>query len=80
MIAETDLNEFLKAAFPDAEIALFDKTGMQDHFRLWVSSRAFEGKNLLEQHQMVYQALDVPLKDGRLHAIEIKTDIPASAQ
>ncbi len=76
MITEEAFNELLKSAFPDADIAIFDKTGAMDHFRLWISSKAFEGKNLIEQHQMVYRALDDAMKDGRIHAVEIKTDIP----
>ncbi len=78
MITDEALTELIKAAFPDADVALFDLTGVQDHFRLWVSSKAFEGKNLIQQHQLVYQALDAALKDGRLHAVEIKTEVPAS--
>lgn len=76
MITEQELETLVKEAFPDADVAIFDKTGMRDHYRLWVSSRAFAGKNLIQQHQMVYRALDVPMQDGRLHAVEIKTDVP----
>jgi len=36
-----------------------------------VVSAAFAGKNLLDRHRLVYQALDVPMKDGRIHALEI---------
>lgn len=78
MISEHELTLILQQTFPDSEVAIFDKTGMSDHFRIWISSPAFAGKNLIEQHQLVYQALDAPMKDGRLHAIEIKTDVPVS--
>jgi len=29
---------------------------------------------LLDRHRMVYQALDEPMKDGRIHALEIKAE------
>lgn len=77
MMTEDDIAAIIKAAMPDADVAVFDTTGTQDHFRLFVSSKAFEGKNLIERHQWVYQILDAPLKDGRLHALEIKTDVPS---
>jgi stress-induced morphogen len=76
MITEAAFTDLLKQAFPDAEVALFDKTGNMDHFRLFISSKAFAGKNLIAQHQLVYQAIDDAMKDGRIHAVEIKTDIP----
>jgi len=41
-----------------------------------VRSRSFAGKSLLEQHRMVYGALDAALKDGRVHAVQIRTIIP----
>ncbi|MBV8689246.1 MAG: BolA/IbaG family iron-sulfur metabolism protein [Candidatus Eremiobacteraeota bacterium] len=44
-----------------------------DHFNISVSSAEFSQKSLIEQHQMVYAALRPALKDGRLHAVELKT-------
>jgi stress-induced morphogen len=76
MITETEFTNLLLAAFPDAEVALVDTTGTLDHYRLWVKSAAFEGKNLIQQHQLVYKALDAAMKDGRIHAVEIKTEAP----
>jgi stress-induced morphogen len=76
MITEEEFKSLIKASMPDAEVEVFDITGTMDHFRIWVSSTAFEGKNLIEQHQMVYKALDAAMKDGRIHAVEIKTEVP----
>ena len=78
MMTEAEIAELIKSHYPDAEVALMDVTGASDHFRLWVSSSVFVGKNLIEQHQLVYKALDAAMKDGRLHAIEIKTEVPTS--
>jgi stress-induced morphogen len=36
-----------------------------------IVSEAFHGKNLLDRHRLIYQALDVPMKDGRIHALEL---------
>ena len=32
---------------------------------------AFKGKNLLDRHRLIYHALDTPMKDGRIHALEL---------
>lgn len=76
MITETDLQHCLQEAFPDGDIALMDLTGMQDHYRLFISSHQFKDKPLIAQHQLVYSALNPLLKSGQLHAVEIKTDTP----
>jgi stress-induced morphogen len=47
-----------------------------DHFNVTVRSAAFAGKSLLEQHQLVYGTLKTALKDGRVHAVELKTLLP----
>lgn len=77
MISDNDITALIQAHMPDADTAVFDLTGTRDHFRVWVSSQAFVGKNLIQRHQMVYQALDDAMKDGRIHAVEIKTEVPA---
>ncbi len=65
---------------PDAEVDIHDRTGTMDHFNLRIASAAFSGKTLIEQHQMVYAALGAALKDGRVHAVELKTQILEKAQ
>jgi stress-induced morphogen len=76
MITETELTQLVQATFPDADVAVMDITGMMDHFRLYIASKAFEGKNPIQRHKMVYKALDEAMQDGRIHALEIKTDVP----
>jgi stress-induced morphogen len=59
---------------PDASVSVTDRTGTMDHFSILVISDAFKGKNLLDRHRLVYEALAEPMKDGRIHALEIKAD------
>jgi stress-induced morphogen len=42
-----------------------------NHLKVVIVSDGFQGKNLLDRHRMVYQALDAPMKDGRIHALEL---------
>lgn len=74
MITNDQLTTYLRKAMPDAVVSVTDRTGTRDHFNLRVVSDAFKGKNLLDRHRMVYQALDEPMKDGRIHALEITAE------
>ena len=56
---------------PDAAVTVTDRTGTMDHLKVRVVSEAFREKNLLDRHRLIYQALDVPMKDGRIHALEL---------
>ena len=73
MIAGAALTDLIRARLPDAEVGIFDRTGTMDHFNVTVRSSAFRGKSLLEQHRLVYGALQDALADGRVHAVELKT-------
>jgi stress-induced morphogen len=78
MITRQSLIEYIRALIPDAEVSVTDPTGTMDHFSIHVASRRFEGRSLLDRHRMVYKALSEPMKDGRIHAVEIKTKVPGS--
>lgn len=65
----------LRNHLSDAEIRLEDRTGTMDHFNLFVRSRSFTGLSLLDQHRLVYTALDEAMRDGRIHALQIKTEV-----
>jgi len=73
MIQPEDIHKVLTTSFPDGEVTVQDLTGTLDHFQVMVLWAGFEGKGLVEQHQMVNKALAGPLEDGRLHALSIKT-------
>ncbi len=73
MIESTSLVALVRAGIPDADVTVADRTGTMDHFNVTVRSRAFKDKSVLQQHQMVYGALRDALRDGRIHAVELKT-------
>jgi acid stress-induced BolA-like protein IbaG/YrbA len=75
------LNEQLKErilkALPEAEVDIKSKDGV--HFFARIISPLFSGKNTLQRHRMVYQALGDSFEQG-LHAVELKTLTPEQAQ
>ncbi|MFO0775775.1 MAG: BolA family protein [Nitrospiraceae bacterium] len=79
MITADALTAHLRVSIPDAQVAVRDTRGTGDHLAVRVVSSAFAGKNLLDRHRMIYQALDAPLKDGRIHALELTAKTPDEA-
>jgi len=73
-VAVERLESLLRGAFPDAaELRVEDRTGGGDHFQVTVASPRFVGIPLLDQHRLVNDALAVPLRDGTIHELRIKT-------
>ncbi len=75
MIPPESVQKRIQAAFPGADVAVQDLTGTQDHFQALVISEAFQGKTMVEQHQMVYAALGEFMKEA-IHALALKTFTP----
>ena len=73
MITPAEISALIRAAIPDAAVEASDWSGSGDHYDVHVVSSGFAGVPLIDQHRMVYAAVDGALKDGRLHAIQIKT-------
>lgn len=79
MISQEQVTAYLKKAMPDARVTVVDRTGTMDHYNLHIVSEAFRGKSLLDRQRAVYQALHEPMKDGRIHALEIASHTPEEA-
>ncbi|PCJ58224.1 MAG: BolA family transcriptional regulator [Rhodospirillaceae bacterium] len=69
-----EIERLIKATLPDAEIAITDLRGDGDHYAARVASAAFKGKTRIQQHQMVYKALQGNMGDA-LHALALQTVI-----
>jgi stress-induced morphogen len=70
-----EIERLIKAALPDAKIAIEDLAGDGDHYAATVVSEAFRGKSRVQQHQMVYAALQGNM-GGLLHALALQTKVP----
>ncbi len=76
MINPDEIRSTLEKALPGSTINVQDFTGGGDHYQLLVISSSFEGKGLVEQHQIVYGALKEALGSERIHALALKTMTP----
>lgn len=72
-----DIETMIKTAFPDAKIEIKDLAGDGDHYAATVISEAFRGKTRVQQHQMVYAALQGNM-GGVLHALALTTAAPSA--
>jgi stress-induced morphogen len=70
-----EIERLIKAQFPDAEVTIKDLAGDGDHYAAHVVSKAFVGKTRVQQHKMVYDALQGRM-GGALHALALTTMAP----
>ncbi len=73
-----DIEDLIKGAIPDARVTIEDLRGDGDHYAALVVSAAFKGKTRVQQHQMVYNALQDRM-GTTLHALALQTNVPEDA-
>ena len=71
----TEIERLIKSALPDAVVEIRDLAGDGDHYAATVISESFKGKSRVQQHQMVYSALQGQM-GGQLHALALQTSAP----
>jgi len=76
-MSAAEIETMIKAALPGAEVEMTDLAGDNDHWAARVVAPQFAGKNRVQQHKMVYEALGGRM-GGALHALQLTTAIPTS--
>ena len=71
-----EVRQLIEDGLPGAIVQVDDTTGGGDHFEALVVTEKFDGKSLVERHQMVYAALGDAMR-ARVHALALKTLTPA---
>ena len=70
-----DIEKLIKEGIPDALVVINDLKGDGDHYAAQVVSAQFVGKSRVQQHQLVYQALQGRM-GNELHALQLHTSAP----
>jgi stress-induced morphogen len=70
-----EIEQLIKAGIPDAKVSIRDLAGDGDHYAAEVVAESFRGKTRVQQHQMVYEALQGNM-GGVLHALALQTSAP----
>jgi stress-induced morphogen len=71
-----EIERLIRESIPDARVTIEDLRGDGDHYAAHVVSGAFAGKSRVQQHQMVYAALQGRMGQ-QLHALALQTSTPA---
>jgi stress-induced morphogen len=72
-----EITDLIRAAIPDAAVTIEDLRGDGDHYAAYVVSESFRGRTRVQQHQMVYAALQGRM-GGELHALALQTSVPGA--
>ena len=70
-----EIEKLILKTFPDAKIIIDDLRGDGDHYAAQIISEKFRGKTRVQQHQMVYNAMDGKM-GKELHALALNTSAP----
>lgn len=70
-----EIERLIRTNITDAKVTIEDLRGDGDHYAALVVSKTFVGKSRVQQHQMVYQALEGRM-GKELHALALKTGVP----
>ncbi len=73
-----EIERLIRDSIPDADVTINDLRGDGDHYAARVISTAFKGKTRVQQHQMVYSALQGNMGNA-LHALALQTGLPEDA-
>ncbi len=74
MISKEQIQQWIQEGLPGAEVVVRGDDGA--HFEAEVAYAGFEGKSMVQQHQMVYATLGDRVTSGELHALGLKTYTP----
>ena len=70
-----EIETLIRQGIPDAQVEIKDLAGDGDHYAAIVTSASFRGKSRVQQHQLVYSALQGRM-GGALHALALTTAAP----
>ncbi|MSO46599.1 MAG: BolA family transcriptional regulator [Thermoleophilia bacterium] len=68
------VQELIETSLPGSRATVDDFMGAGgDHLAVRVEAEQFAGKSLIEQHKMIYAAVQEHLDSGAIHALSITT-------
>jgi acid stress-induced BolA-like protein IbaG/YrbA len=79
-ITPNQVKASIEAGIPGSIVQISDLTGGGDHYQAVVVSSQFEGKSLIQQHQLVYGTVREAMASGAIHALALKTYTPETWQ
>lgn len=74
-MSANEITSLIEEALPGAKVEMTDLAGDNDHWAAKVVAPQFAGKNRVQQHKLVYEALGGRM-GGTLHALQLTTAVP----
>ena len=76
-ISAEKIEKLIREKFPNADIEIIDTAGDSNHYSATIATQEFRGKSRIEQHKLVYKALEGAMdgSNGILHALALQTKI-----
>lgn len=71
MIHKDDIKQLIEQGLPGSQAFISGDDG--SHFEGIVVFDGFEGKNMLQQHRMVFETLGDRVQTGVIHALSLRT-------
>lgn len=77
-IQAQEIEDLIRAAFPDASVTITDLAGDGNHYAAEVIDESFRSQNRVQQQRSVYAALKGKMDgpNGELHALALTTKAP----
>ena len=77
-IQAQEIEDLIRATFPDAASTITDLAGDGNHYAAEVIDASFAGQNRVQQQRAVYASLKGKMdgKSGELHALALTTKAP----
>jgi len=77
-IEAQEIENLIRAGFPDAQITITDLAGDGNHWAAEVIDESFRGLNRVQQQRAVYATLQDKMagSNGALHALALTTKAP----
>lgn len=73
MVTAEQVKTYIESALPCEYVGVEGDDGR--HFQAYIVSTQFQGKNMVQQHQLVYKSLGDHMKQN-IHALSIRTFTP----
>lgn len=75
MMPQEQVEQLLHQAFPGETVRVENPQGDGEHYQVVIVSARFQGKSMVEQHQLVYTALGGAMRQA-IHALALRTYTP----
>ena len=78
-IEATEIEQLIRASFPEASITITDLAGDGNHYAAEVIDESFRGQNRVQQQRADYAAIKEKMagSQGALQALALTTKVPA---